>query len=85
MVHLKQRLAESRQLTVRLEVQCAQLRTEGARLLGSQQALVAIKQQLLAENKGQRSFKEIWEREKDDMTNQITSLRNELNKVTVVL
>ncbi len=83
-VHLKQRLSESRAATVRLEVTCAQLRTEGARLLGSQQALATIRQQLLTENtsldKGQRSFKETWEREKDDMKNHVLSLRNELHQ-----
>ena len=87
--HLKQRLAESRQSSIRLEVQCARLRTEGARLLGSQQALLAIREQLLAENssldKGQRSFRETWEREKNDMSSQIGLLQNELNKASHVM
>ncbi len=84
MAHLKHRLSESRAANVRLEVTCAELRTEGARLLGSQQALATIRQQLLTQNtsldKGQRSFKETWEREKDDMKNHILSLRNELHE-----
>lgn len=85
-VHLKQRLAESRQASIRLELQCAQLKTEGARLQGSQQALITIREQLMAENnsldRGQRSLRENWDRERDEMTNEITLLHHELNEVS---
>ncbi len=48
-VHLKQRLSESRQSCVRLEIQVASLKTEVAKLQGSLQAMVAIRDHLSEE------------------------------------
>ena len=48
-VHLKQRLADSRQTCVRLEMQQATLKTDLAKLQGTVQALTAIRDHLTEE------------------------------------
>ena len=54
-IHLKQRLSESRQTCVQLEMQVATLKTEMAKLHGSSQALGAIRDLLTEETQELRN------------------------------
>ena len=97
MLHLKQRLADSRQVGVHLEIQLSQLKTDNAKLSGSYQALLTIREQLSVENarfrssyKELQSEKEEWLRDKeillsdiDNLSNEALGLSNELTKVKV--
>lgn len=78
---MKQRLSESRQATVRLEMKLAQVKTENAKLLGSQQALNSIKEQLSEENSRlacrERELDGEYRREREKLTNEINSMAAE--------
>lgn len=80
-LNLKQQLADSRHHNVRLEVQLAQLKTDNAKLFGSYQAIVSIRNQLSQENtrllicsKDFNSQKVRWLREKDDYQNRLDEM-----------
>lgn len=82
---MKQRLSESRQASVRLEMKLAQVKTENAKLLGSQQALNTIREQLTQEN-SRLSYREQeidseWQREREKLSNQINSLTGEAQEL----
>ena len=82
---MKQRLSESRQATVRLEMRLAQVKTENAKLLGSQQALHSIKEQLSQENSRlacrERERDSEWQREREELSNQINSMTTEAQQL----
>ena len=84
-VHLKQRLSDSRQAAVRLEMKVAQLKTENAKLLGSQQALNTIREQLSQENSRlssrEREMDGEWQREREKLTDQINSMTAEAHQL----
>ena len=84
-VHLKQRLSDSRQAAVRLEMKVAQLKTENAKLLGSQQALNTIREQLSQENSRlssrEREIDGEWQREREKLTDQINSMTAEAHQL----
>lgn len=88
-VHLKQRLSESRQASVRLEMKLATLKTENAKLLGSQQALNAIREQLSQENSRlsnrEREMDSHWQREREKLTNQLNSITAEAEQLKAQL
>ena len=84
-VHLKQRLSESRQATMRLEMKLATLKTENAKLLGSQQALNVIREELSQENSRlsnrEREMDSQWQREREKLTNQLNSITAEAQQL----
>lgn len=88
-VHLKQRLSESRQASVRLEMKLATLKTENAKLLGSQQALNSIREQLSQENSRlsnrEREMDGHWQREREKLTNQLNSITAEAQQLKAQL
>lgn len=87
--HLKQRLSESRQASVRLEMKLATVKTENAKLLGSQQALNAIREQLSQENSRltnrEREMDGHWQQEREKLTNQLNSITAEAQQLKIQL
>ena len=87
-MNLKQRLTDARQFNVRLEVQLAQLKTDNAKLSGSYQAIISVRNQLSQDNKKLqdanrelRSEKALLTKEKEDYSSRV----NDMSAYTVGL
>lgn len=70
---------------MRLEMKVAQVKTENAKLLGSQQALNSIKEQLSQENSRlalrEREMDSKWQKERERLTNEINSMTAEAQEL----
>lgn len=80
-LNLKQRLADSRQVGVRLEVQLAQLKTDNAKLSGCYQALLSIRDKLSEENSRFRCsnrdlqlLRDVWLKEKEVLLSKLDAM-----------
>ena len=88
-MNLKQRLADSRQFGVRLEVQLAQLKTDNAKLSGSYQAMVSIRDKLSQENSKIRCsnrdlelLRDVWLKEKEVLLSKLDSISSGSQRLT---
>ena len=91
-LHLKQLLAEGRQMCLNLQRQHAHDKTEMAKIQGSLQALVQIQDHLSTENKSVAETlstvieeREAYKQEAMKSSNELSSLQQELEQVTTML